>query len=164
MYWEDRAHTPNITSHLTYLARPKAPLHRRVGRPRKSWTFENMKKAWQILQLSLLVTQIYRIPLLIRQTVQSEKGLLMLRKATTLLLISLLNNPLLFSFYAGSNVLCVTCSVWKTLCELSDFAPLCKHSMWIFFRFFSLYVNPVFSSTSTTISSISLFPACLKCM
>ena len=44
----------------------------------------------------LAVGCIYRIPLLIRQTVESEKGLLMLRKATTVLLISLLINPLLF--------------------------------------------------------------------
>ena len=32
------------------LARPKAHTLRRVGRPRKFWTAETMRKAWEIIQ------------------------------------------------------------------------------------------------------------------
>jgi hypothetical protein len=34
----------------SYLALPKTPSNRRVGRPRKKWTIKNMKLAWNILK------------------------------------------------------------------------------------------------------------------
>jgi hypothetical protein len=34
----------------SYLGLPKTPSNRRVGRPRKKWTIENMKLAWNILK------------------------------------------------------------------------------------------------------------------
>ena len=52
------------------LARPKAHTLRRVGRPRKFWTAETMRKAWEIIQQTdNAKTQI----LLIQPTGQSKR-------------------------------------------------------------------------------------------
>ena len=45
-----RAHPQQQVTFASSLALPKAPLNRRVGRPRKNWTIENMRKAWETLQ------------------------------------------------------------------------------------------------------------------
>ena len=45
-----RSHPQHQVTFDSFLARPKAPTLRRVGRPRKFWTTENMRKAWEIIQ------------------------------------------------------------------------------------------------------------------
>ena len=45
-----RAHPQHQVTFASSLALPKVPLNRRVGRPGKNWTIENMRKAWETLQ------------------------------------------------------------------------------------------------------------------
>ena len=45
-----RSHPQHQVTFDSFLARPKVPTLRRVGRPRKFWTTENMRKAWEIIQ------------------------------------------------------------------------------------------------------------------
>ena len=47
-----RSHPQHQVTFVSYLAlpMPKTPSNRRVGRPRKNWTIENMKLAWNILK------------------------------------------------------------------------------------------------------------------
>ena len=45
-----RSHPQHQVTFASYLALPKTTSNRRVGRPRKNWTIENMKLAWNILK------------------------------------------------------------------------------------------------------------------
>ena len=45
-----RSHPQHQVTFASYLALPKPPSNRRVGRPRKNWTIENMKLASNILK------------------------------------------------------------------------------------------------------------------
>ena len=47
-----RSHPQHQVTFASYLALPKTPSNRRVGRPRKNWTIETMKLAWNILKAS----------------------------------------------------------------------------------------------------------------
>ena len=48
----NRTHQQHQVTFTSYSANPRVPVLRRVGRPRKNWTIENLRKAWELIQNS----------------------------------------------------------------------------------------------------------------
>ena len=46
----DRQHPLHQSTFSSSLALPRETEHRRVGRPRQSWTLKNMERAWDVIQ------------------------------------------------------------------------------------------------------------------